>query len=837
MKSAKNKSRGGAKGLKWKEVELGSDLLSEFTKYGVSMIEEISDPTDISFYELGKDNNLTSNSDFNKSKMGVEKPSKVKKSKKRANKDINKGEVELSDSITKKQKKAKKSLIENKEINNKTQKISSKQNDQILDPEEYWEEYYDLKQKLSNWTNIIDESTKNMSKKLSSEEMEELKSPDLVIHPSILKGLSELGFLNPTPIQAACLVPAIRDRKDIVGAAETGSGKTLAYGIPIIANIMFSAQRRREKLEQKSLKEYDDGFEEPDIQLGIEEDEGFKELERMGFKMTSVSNIDSKVSKNNSFKSDQALQALIVLPSRELAIQVRDHLRALGKYTGLGIHAFVGGLSLEKQERLIATNRVQVAVGTPGRLSALIFGEYENETLFGDEREASRKQVNTTLSIDELRFLVLDEADRLIEQGHFRELKQILQLIYSDNKESKTPRKIQNYLFSATLTLPNHLHPRFSKLNTRNTGKQSKGKKDIQDNKVTSIMPENSNKAMQSIMQYVKLRENQLFIIDLSRFKTKSLLDENGEQVQTMSQPNGIIQLPKGLKISMIKCESDELEMRLVLYLLKYFAPIWDTKAGNQQCSLCPSYIENGKILVFVNSISYVYRLAPLLSLVLVCKDTHEKELPGPKKRKKCSKACNEKSLKIIGIHGNLSQKQRIQAIESFKSSNSAILICTDVLARGLDIPEVDVVVHLQAPRNISLMIHRSGRTARASRQGECVLFCTPKDVPAYSKHLKAISLSFESVGIPDELQGLLSSQVSHVQQRLELANEIEGLGHSILRKKRNNSWMLNKAIEADLELSDQEEFSLSPDQMKEIQNLNLKRNYFFDFVKNFQKF
>ncbi|KAH8581540.1 Mak5 pre-mRNA splicing RNA SFII helicase [Cryptosporidium sp. chipmunk genotype I] len=835
MKSTKNKGRGSAKGLKWKEVELGSDLLTEFSKYGVSMIEEISDPTDISFYELGKDNNSILNTGFNETKMGVEKFSQNKKSKKRTTKDKN--DIEPSNGIMKKQKKVKKLSIEKKEINNKVEKINSKHNDPILDPEEYWEEYYDLKQSLSNWTNIIDESTRNVYKKSSSEEMEELKSPDLVIHPSILKGLLELGFLNPTPIQAACLVPAIRDRKDIVGAAETGSGKTLAYGIPIIANIMFAIQRRREKLEQKSFKECNDVFEESGIQEGLEEDEAFKELERMGFKMANVTNINTKCPNNISNRSNESLQALVVLPSRELAIQVRDHLRFMGKYTGLGIHAFVGGLSLEKQERLIATNRVQIAVGTPGRLSALIFGEHENETMCGDEREAYRKQVTTTLAIDELRFLVLDEADRLIEQGHYRELKQILQLIYSDKKEKQTPRKIQTYLFSATLTLPNHLHPRFSKLNTRNTGKQPKSKRDIQDNKVTSIMPENFNRAMQSIMQYVKLRENQVFIVDLSRFKTKSSSDENEEQNQSGNHTNGIIQLPKGLKISMIKCESEELEMRLVLYLLKYFAPIWDAKAGNKSCFLCPSYLKNGKILVFVNSISYVYRLTPLLSLALVGKDTHEKELPGPKKRKKCNKTCNEKSLKIIGIHGNLSQKQRIQAIESFKSSSSAILICTDVLARGLDIPEVDAVVHLQAPRNISLMIHRSGRTARASRQGECVLFCTPKDVPAYSKHLKAISLTFESVGIPEELEGLVSSQVSHVQQRLELANEIEGLGHSILRKKRNNSWMLNMANEADLELSDQEELSFSPDQFKEIQYLNLKRNYFLDFIRNFQKY
>lgn len=837
MKCLERNGRGGTKKLKWKEVDLSGDLISEFSKYGVSMVEEISDPTDISFYELGKDNAFPMETGFDEGEQKDGGASRNKKSKKRSAEDGGQDEPGLRRHEKKKQKVPKKSVGGSAPAG-KVEKASSKQGSPTLDPEEYWEEYYDLKESLSNWTRIIDESTQKADKRSSSGEMEELKSPDLVVHPSILKGLSELGFVNPTPIQAACLVPAIRDRKDIVGAAETGSGKTLAYGIPIIANIMFAAQRRREKLEQKSLKE-DEGFDELGSQEALEDDEALKELEKMGFQMTKVKKIE-KAPSDRSYKSDEPLQALVILPSRELAIQVRDHLRAVGRFTGLGIHAFVGGLSLEKQERLIATNRVQIAVGTPGRLSALIFGESENGSMLGDEREASMKRVATTLAMDELRFLVLDEADRLIEQGHFRELKQILQLIYSNSKESKAPRKIQTYLFSATLTLPNHLHPKFSKLSTKNTGKQSKTKKDPQDNKVISIMPEHSNKAMQSILQYVNIRENQVFIVDLSRFKTKSPSDEDKDEGQ--SQPkdcaSGIIQLPKGLRISMIKCESEEVEMRLVLYLLKYFAPVWDSKAGSHNaCSLCPSSLSKGKILVFVNSISYVYRLTPLLSLALVCKDTHERELPGPKKRKKCSKGCSERSLRIIGIHGNLSQKQRIQAIESFKASDSAVLICTDVLARGLDIPEVDVVVHLQAPRNVSLMIHRSGRTARASREGDCVLFCTPKDVPAYSKHLKAVSLTFDSVGLPEELEGVVSSQISHVQQRLELANEIEGIGHSIIRKKRNNSWMLNKASEADLELSDQEEFSFSPEQMKEIQSLNSKRSYLLEFAKGFRNF
>ncbi|KAF7456776.1 ATP-dependent RNA helicase DDX24 [Cryptosporidium felis] len=815
MVSTNKRSKNRLDKLKWKEVELDNGLLSEFSKYGMSMIEEISDTKNISFYELGKHNQSHQDvSTFFCEQNNNKKDSNSRKRTLEVTENYNTIEKKLNN------KKAK-SKSEREKISEKPKLVDGIK-ESILDPEKYWEDYFELKERLSNWTKIMEESSIKPVKKYFENEMEELKSPDMVIHPSILKGLYELGFLSPTPIQKACLIPSIRDRKDIVGAAETGSGKTLAYGIPIVANILLSIQKRREKFEQKSQDEFHD--QEPLDNL--DEDEILKEFESMGFEMRKVSNTyTAQNSTRRPYESSESVQAMIVLPSRELAIQVRDHLRAMARYTGLGIHAFVGGLSLEKQERLIATKKVQISIGTPGRLSALILGELdENKT---------EKQINVALPLDELRYLVMDEADRLIEQGHYRELKSILQLIYSEKKGERT-KKIQTYLFSATLTLPNHLHPKFSKINPVNTSKRAKLRTDL-DSKITSIMPENSNKAMQSIMQYVKLRENQVFVVDLSRFKIKS--NNEDEFSDKGSTQSGIIQLPKGLKMYMVKCESDEVEMRLVLYLLRYFAPKWEIKQTKGSCPHCPKFIETGKILIFVNSISYVYRLVPLLQLALVCRDSHEKELLGAKKTKKCNQNCLDKSLKVIGIHGNLSQKQRIQAIELFKSSSSSILICTDVLARGLDIPEVDVVVHLQAPRSASLMIHRSGRTARALKEGECVLFCTPKDVTPYSKHLKAISLGFDAIKVPNHLENVTSVHISQVKQRLELANEIEGLGHSILRKKKNNKWMISKANEADLELSDQEEFELSPDQIKDIQSLVSKRNILLKIAKSNQSY
>ncbi|KAH7650100.1 Mak5 pre-mRNA splicing RNA SFII helicase [Cryptosporidium bovis] len=861
--------------LKWRETVIDTELLSEFSKYGVSMIEEIEDPSGTLIYDLGIGNTSKQKNKMCKNKANLESekmryndtPNDMNIMNNKENNSKNSEIDNLNNKISKKRKGTNRN--ENINTKKKKEKTSIKQKECVADPEEYWEEYYELKEKLYEWTKNFDKSMnecETIDINNNDYSMKESEFTSLVIHPSILKGLSNLGFLKPTPIQESCLIPAIRDRKDIIGAAETGSGKTLAYGIPIIVNIMFTIQRRREKNETKALKDFENAYDFTESNENnwdeekindIAKDEVVMELESLGFQTTNVIDTDDKFAvnenKKNKYKSNEELHALVVLPSRELAIQVRDHLKEVGKYTGLGIHAFVGGLSIEKQERLVIKKNVQIAIGTPGRLSALILEDnfnYEKNSRVSDS--VPKRESYVKFNLDELRYLVLDEADRLVEQGHYRELRDILQYIYKTDKKSKQViRKIQTYLFSATLTLPNYLHPKFSKLNQKNNSKKQIGNKkynDNIDNKIyNSVMSENSNKAVESLLQYIKLRENQVFVVDLSRFKTNTNKETtNIERVSKIDDKSGgIIKLPKGLTISMIKCEADEIEMRLVLYLLLLFSPKWLPPCKNKviknnatACNTCPVSINNSKLLLFVNSISYVYRLVPLLSLTLVCKDLHQKDLPFQKKNKtKCRNNCFGSELKIIGIHGNMSQKQRILSIEAFRSSNSAILVCTDVLARGLDIENVDVVVHLQPPRNVSLMIHRSGRTARASREGECVIFCTPKDVMSYSKSLKAVSLSIESISVPFQMKSVVSSQVSHVQQRLELANEIEKIEHNVLRKKKNNSWMINKANEADLELSDQEEYSITPEQIKTIQSLSQKRKYLLEFAKAFQKF
>ncbi|ADY73791.1 DEAD/DEAH box helicase domain protein [Desulfurobacterium thermolithotrophum DSM 11699] len=174
----------------------------------------------------------------------------------------------------------------------------------------------------------------------------------------VQKSLEEMGFESPTPIQKEA-IPLALEGYDIVGQAQTGTGKTAAFGIPIIENI-------------------------------------------------------------NS--RERGVKAIVLTPTRELAIQVAHELSLIGKNKGVSAYPIYGGVSIERQANILKRGRNQIVVGTPGRVKDLI----------------SRG----LLKLDRVRFAVLDEADQMLDMGFIEDIEEIL---------SKTPREKQTLLFSATM--------------------------------------------------------------------------------------------------------------------------------------------------------------------------------------------------------------------------------------------------------------------------------------------------------------------------------------------------------------------------------------------------
>jgi ATP-dependent RNA helicase RhlE len=184
--------------------------------------------------------------------------------------------------------------------------------------------------------------------------------------PEILKAVAEKGYTEPTPIQAQA-IPVILEGKDVMGAAQTGTGKTAGFTLPLLQLLLKHAN-------------------------------------------TSAS------------PARHAVRALILAPTRELAVQVEESVSAYGKYAGLRMAVVYGGVNITPQTAELRRG-VEILVATPGRLLDHI-------------------QQKTT-SLGQVEILVLDEADRMLDMGFLPDIKRILSLL---------PKARQTLLFSATFS-------------------------------------------------------------------------------------------------------------------------------------------------------------------------------------------------------------------------------------------------------------------------------------------------------------------------------------------------------------------------------------------------
>lgn len=501
------------------------------------------------------------------------------------------------------------------------------------------------------------------------------------MHSHLLQALYLRGFATPTPIQARTLPIALNGR-DVVGVAETGSGKTLAYGLPILHHILSHPRLPRTK---------------------------------------------------------RKLQALILAPTRELALQVSDHLNIFARVIDakteqdadlrnteakekqhkkinpplVSVAAIVGGMSTQKQRRIIDRG-VDVLVATPGRLWDIL-----------EEDEGLARQIG------QLKFLVLDEADRMVEAGHFAEMDNILRLTIrkSQEDEIEPPEALgdsldahtgaettevapvdvlQTFVFSATLS------------------------KDLQKNLKRSYR----QKGYKKLSKPASTLDDLLLRLDF-RDPDPAVID--------ISPEGGVVST---LKESKIECLSTDKDAYLYYFLLRY----------------------PGRSLVFLSSIDGIRRLNPLMELL---------------------------NLKAFPLHSQMEQRQRLKNLDRFKETTNSVLLATDIAARGLDIPAVDHVIHYQIPRSADVFVHRNGRTARAMQKGFSLLMCAP-DERRVVRTLLA-SLGRKDTDIPEiSVELTLLDKLKH---RILLARQIDSQRHKIKKQHHERSWLKETAEAMEIEL------------------------------------
>ncbi|KAF1316518.1 Dead deah box rna, partial [Globisporangium splendens] len=545
------------------------------------------------------------------------------------------------------------------------------------------------------------------------------------LHSTLMHSLKQAGFMAPTRIQEQTIYPALVDNRDVVGAAPTGSGKTLAFGLPILSQLLFEREQ-----------------------------EGYKK--------------DCK--------------ALILTPTRELALQIHQHLEKMVQNREIGIVTLVGGMAIQKQTRML-TYSPEIVIGTPGRLWDMI-----------DHKHAHFKDLNNTL-----RFLVIDEADRMLQKGSYPEVEKIFDALRFNKKtatsdlvdvsdheesdaeedgddydkdidansfsgeakvmmlddilkmqakqkqqeeenadegksnkpkpsqpvESEAPRHVrQTFLFSATLTIPEG-------------GRFQNGKKKHR----------HALTVLESVMKRVGMRGKPA-VVDLSIDENASAgVDDDARRKKQLE--NVSLSLPAGLELCQHEVSDSNRDSFLYYFLTQY----------------------PGRTIVFLNAIHQVRKLTSLLSLL---------------------------NLPVFALHAEMQQRQRLKKLDSFKTHAQGILIATDVAARGLDIPSVDYVVHYHIARSTEVFVHRSGRTARAEKDGLSISLVGPADAKYHTQICKMLQRPTGLSDFPFDHRYLPA-----VDERVRLAKSINEEENATGKVKSEETWFSQMAAAADLDMDD----------------------------------
>ena len=352
-------------------------------------------------------------------------------------------------------------------------------------------------------------------------EINNMKFKDTMLSDSLKKALSEAGYINMTAIQEKT-IPLILEGKDLIGQSQTGTGKTASYSLPLI-----------EKID------------------------------------------------NNL----QETQAIILCPTRELAIQITEEIRKFTKYEeNIKVLSIYGGEPIERQIKKLKKG-IKIIVGTPGRIM-----------------DHMRRK---TVKLNNIKMVVLDEADEMLNMGFEEDIKTIL---------SAMPKDRQTILFSATM------NERILKI----ANKYLKNPKKV-------------------------------------KIKAKELTVDKIEQIS--------IEVKQSMK--------DETVMRLI-------------DINNPK-----------KAVVFCNTKKKVDNLIDVL-----------------KKNK----------YRAESLHGDMKQIQRQKIMDKLKNGEIQILVTTDVVARGIDVDELELVINYDIPQEEEYYVHRIGRTGRNGKNGKAYTFFVGKE-------------------------------------------------------------------------------------------------------------
>jgi len=374
-----------------------------------------------------------------------------------------------------------------------------------------------------------------------------LKFIEFGLDDRLLAGIEAMGYDGATPVQEQA-IPIIIDNQDLIAAAQTGTGKTAAFLLPIVHKIISS-------------------------------------------------------------NHDESIKAIVIVPTRELAVQIDQQLEGLSYFTPISSLAVYGGSDGNTflREKQALSKGADVIIATPGRLIAHLNLLYVN--------------------LKSLKYLVLDEADRMLDMGFHDDIMKIISFL---------PKERQTLLFSATMP-----------------------------SKIRSL--------------------------------AKKILNKPLEVNIAVSRP-----ADKVLQMAFIVYDAQKLP--LAEYIL--------TKKNLQS------------VLVFCSTKSSVKNLARDLK---------------------------RSSMVVEGISSDLEQSVRERILIDFRNRKINILVATDVLSRGIDIEDIELVMNYDVPHDGEDYIHRIGRTARAESRGVAITLVNEEEQRKFHEIEKLLGNPVPKAKLPAE--------------------------------------------------------------------------------------
>ncbi|KAH8274216.1 hypothetical protein KR018_008235 [Drosophila ironensis] len=413
--------------------------------------------------------------------------------------------------------------------------------------------------------------------------------------------------------------------------------------------------------------------------------------------------------------------ALVIVPTRELVMQTYELVVKLVKpYTWIVPGSLLGGES-RKSEKARLRKGINILVGTPGRLV---------DHLLHTE----------SFKLTRLQFLVLDEADRLLELGYERDVKQLVEAI--DKQRAELPEKelpkLQRLLLSATLT---------------SQVQQLAG--------LTLKEPLYIDNSDEAAALALKGRDGyQKESIEAQLGVEEDGLGEYQEDV------TGVLSIPENLQLSYAVVPP---KLRLVVL-----------------ASLLAKEVESNpkqfKAIVFMSTTEMVNFHHDMLNEALTRRVLDEED-----EQQEDEEDSGEEpllpGLRFFKLHGSMTQTERQGVFRGFRDCPSCVLLATDVVGRGIDVPDVKLVVQYTPPQTTADFVHRVGRTARAGRKGRAVLFLAPSEAQ-FVRHLEKKRIRIQQGDMYAYLQALLpkDAEAKTVQ---EAASNLQHKFQSLLEDDR----------------------------------------------------